>query len=85
LIADGRPGCAGIGGAPDTALRRRRSERVSPLASLGSTAMVVTRPVVGEKKPPLVGAGPIGVHDRAAGAAEVNCLRCRGKAVDTAD
>ena len=35
---------------------------VLPLVSLGSTAIVVTRPLTGEKKPPVVGAGPMGAQ-----------------------
>src|SRR5437773_315038 len=35
---------------------------VLPVESEGSTAMVVTRPVTGEKKPPVVGVGPMGFH-----------------------
>ena len=34
-----------------------------PDESDGSTAIVVTRPVTGEKKPPVVGVGPIELHE----------------------
>src|SRR5260370_37231721 len=38
------------------------TKMVPPVGSVGSTAIVVTRPLTGLKKPPVVGAGPMADH-----------------------